>query len=773
MKKFILMLLIGFAFCSISSNAQNVNYRVIPLPQNIVDIDGVPFNLTKNVQIVYPVGNEKMKRNARFLASYLKEITGYDYQITSDRSGSNQIVLSLGLPSINLEAYKLKVTNKDVCIIGKTEAGVFYGIQTLRKSLPIKEKTNILLPQVEIDDSPRFSYRGMMLDVSRHFSTVDEVKTFIDILALHNINRFHWHLTDDQGWRIEIKKYPRLTSVGSKRDSTVIGHNSPRYDGKSYGGYYTQEQAREIVKYAGERYITVIPEIDMPGHMLGALAAYSELGCTGGPYKVWGQWGVAEDVLCAGNDKVLNFIDDVLGEIMNIFPSEYIHVGGDECPRTRWKNCPKCQAKIKELGLKADDRHSAEDKLESYIIGHAENYLNAHGRRMIGWDEILEGEVAPNATVMSWRGIAGGVEAARLKHDVIMTPNTSLYFDHYQTDDIHDEPLAIGGYLPVSQVYETEPVPTNLSDAEKLYIKGVQANLWTEYIPSFKQVEYMLMPRIAALSEVQWTEPVKKNYSDFLQRLPNICLLYEKNGYEYAKHVFGLNTTFHVNIPDQSLDVNVNTIDHADIHYTLDGSDPTLSSSIMKGAEMSLKQNCIFKAIVIRKSGKSKIFTQKVAFNKASLKPIFLYQPIYKGYYFQGAQTLVDGLCGDANYASGRWISFCDDDLDAVIDLTKPTEISEASVNVCVQKSDWVFDARGFSVEVSDDGFNYKQVGSELYPPMKSTDPDGCIAHKFSFKPLVTRYVRIKVLSEHSIPAWHIGAVGKPGFLFTDEIILN
>lgn len=525
-------------FVCMSAIAEDVDYHVIPLPQKITDIKGNPFVLSPRSVISYPAGNKKMKRNAFFLASYLKEVTGKKYKVRSGKRGD--IILCLGLPSSNAEAYQLQVTDKAIIIKGASEAGVFYGIQTLRKSLPLSNKTAILFPQVEINDMPQFAYRGMMLDVVRHFFSVEEVKKYIDILALHNINRFHIHLTDDQGWRIEIKKYPRLTKYGSHRDSTVIGHNSDKYDGKPYGGYYKQKQAKEIVKYAADRYITVIPEIDMPGHIMSALVSYPELGCTGGPYSVGCKWHITNNVLCAGNDKVLDFIDGVLGELIKIFPSEYIHVGGDECSRTMWKQCPKCQARIKQLGLKSDSLHSAEDRLESYLIDNAEKFLNSHGRRMIGWDEILDGDVAQNATVMSWRGMAGGIKAAKLGHDVIMSPDPLLYFDHYQTKDIKDEPLAIGGYLPVSMVYGENLVPEELTAQEKKHIIGIQANLWTEYIPTFSHAEYMVMPRIAALSEIQWTQNDKRDYNDFLKRLPHLCAIYDKEGYAYSKHVFDL-----------------------------------------------------------------------------------------------------------------------------------------------------------------------------------------------------------------------------------------
>lgn len=514
------------------------NYNVIPIPQEIKLTDNEKFTLSSNVRIVYPEGNEAMKRNALYLAEYLRKATGNDHETVTDADTHGNIVLQLHENNESPESYTLKVNSDCTVIDGASEAGVFYGIQTLRKSLPVATGSTPVLPRVEINDAPRFGYRGAHFDVSRHFFTVDEAKKFIDMMALHNMNRLHWHITDDQGWRIEIKKYPLLTKIGSKRKETVIGRNSGEYDGKPYGGFFTQQQAREIVDYAAKRYITVIPEIDLPGHMQAALAAYPHLGCTGGPYEVWTMWGVSEDVLCAGNDSVLTFIDDVLSEIIDIFPSEYIHIGGDECPKTRWETCPKCQAKIKELGIKSDEKHSKEEYLQSFIIRHGEKFLAEHGRKMIGWDEILEGGLAPNATVMSWRGEAGGIEAARQHHDVIMVPNTYFYFDYYQTDDTENEPLSIGGYVPVERVYSFEPTYSVLTSEEHKHILGVQANHWSEYICSFSHLQYMALPRWAALCEVQWSHPGKRDYENFKTRLPQLTGIYDSEGYNYAKHVF-------------------------------------------------------------------------------------------------------------------------------------------------------------------------------------------------------------------------------------------
>ena len=747
------------------------NYEVVPMPLEINTTQQASFLLKSGVTVYYPAGNEKMQRNAEFLASYVKAQTGIELQVQAGEGGKGGIVLQLGLANDNPEAYQLKVDASQVVISSPSEAGVFYGIQTLRKAVDVAEGSNVELPAVEIKDQPRFGYRGMMLDVGRHFFSIDEIKTYIDMMALHNINRFHWHLSEDQGWRIEIKKYPKLTEIGSMRKETVIGHNSGKYDGKPYGGFYTQEQAKEIVAYAAERYITVIPEIDLPGHMQAALAAYPELGCTGGPYEVWTQWGVSDNVLCAGNDQTIQFIKDVLAEIVEIFPSEYIHVGGDECPKVKWSTCPKCQARIKALGLKSDNKHTKEERLQSYVIHEAEEFLNSKGRKMIGWDETLEGGLAPNATVMSWRGEAGGIEAAKQHHDVVMTPNTYLYFDYYQSKDTETEPMAIGGYLPIERVYSYEPMPKSLSPEEQKYIVGVQANLWTEYIPDFKQVQYMVLPRMAALSESQWCAPEKKNYEAFLQRVSRLVNIYAKNGWNYATHIFDVMLDLKPNTETGTLDAVARTIDNAPIYYTLDGSEPTTASEKYTDV-IKIDKPCTLRTVAIRPSGSSKITKDEISFSKSSMKPITMLQPINKQYEFSGATVLVDGMTGNMNYKTGRWIAFYTNDLEAVIDLKEATEISSMTLHTCVEKGDWIFDTRGITVSVSDDNQTFKEVASEAYPAMKESDPNQIYTHELKFDPVKTRYVKVKALSEQKIPSWH-GGKGKPGFLFVDEIILN
>lgn len=758
-----------------STFAQRASFSVIPLPQDVTVNERENFYLNPATRICYEKGNKQMKRNAQFLAEYIQQTVGMELKIGTKASGQNVIALKTGLNNENKEAYQLTVDAKGLLIQGSSAAGVFYGIQTLRKSLPVMLKgkaTSVTIPYAQIKDAPRFAYRGTHLDVSRHFITTDSIYRFIDMLALHNINRFHWHLTDDQGWRIEIKKYPKLTKVGAYRPETVIGHNTGKYDGRPHQGFYSQKELREIVKYAAERNITIIPEIDMPGHMQAALAAYPELGCTGGPYEIWTKWGISDDVLCVGNDKTLKFIDDVLDEVADIFPSEYIHVGGDECPKVRWKDCPKCQARIRANHLEAQGKHSAEERLQSYLINHAEKHLNQLGRQMIGWDETLEGGLAPNATVMSWRGEGGGIEAARQHHKVIMTPNTYLYFDYYQTKDIQNEPEAIGGYLPIQTVYNYEPMPSRLSADEQKYIIGVQANIWTEYMPTFRQVEYMALPRLAALSEVQWSQPEDKSYAYFTHRIHHMIDHYRLNNYNFAKHIFDVSSNITSDFDKHAISIDLTTIDAADIHYTLDGTTPTVNSPLYKD-RLDIRQACTFKAAAFRGNERSNVMEETFTFNKATVCPIQMLQPINGQYAYNGAMTLVDGLQGfDTNFKTGRWIGFYRNDMEAVIDLRNTTTISEVGFNTCVEKGAWIFDTRGVEISVSQDGKDFVSVFKEDYPSMTEANPNQICHHRYEFAPTSARFVKVKALSERQIPQWH-GGKGNPGFLFVDEIIVK
>lgn len=526
-----ILLTVSFCMFLLQAGAAEADYNVIPQPQQVTLTKGKPFNLSPNSQIICPSTDELMLKNAQFLSDYIKETTGLLLTINKNPKPKVPSIFLVIDPKIQGdEAYKINVTPQKVVISGRTSAGVFYGIQTLRKSLPILRPTEhepVLLPSVSIADAPRFPYRGMMLDCSRHFFPISFVKRFIDLIALHNMNVFHWHLTDDQGWRIEIKKYPKLTEIGSKRSGTIMGHNSDVDDGQPYGGFYTQQEAKDIVEYARQRHITVIPEIDMPGHMKAALAAYPELGCTGGPYEVGHAWGVYKDVLCLGNEQVYKFVQDIIDEMAAIFPSKYIHIGGDETPTVRWKECPKCQ-KL------AAEQHLSANKLQAYFTNRIEKYINSKQREIIGWDEILDGEINPSATIMSWRGIEPGERGAKLGHDVIMTPTSHCYFDYKQNENEDTEPEGQHQLITVEKVYSLDPAPTNMPAENRKHILGTQGNLWSEYIAYPNRAEYAVLPRMAALSEVQWAQPEKKDFSNFKVRADHMAKIYDLYKYIYA-----------------------------------------------------------------------------------------------------------------------------------------------------------------------------------------------------------------------------------------------
>ena len=744
------------------------DYQVIPMPVSVENEEGLPFHLNDKVSILYDSSNEKMARNAAFLISYVKEQTGIELVdgYVVDEKGC--IKLSLGLDNNNPEAYELKVDENEIEIKGASEAGVFYGIQTLRKSLPVIKTGKVFLPQVEVKDEPRFAYRGMHFDVCRHFFTTDEVKTYIDMLAIHNINRLHWHLTEDQGWRIEIKKYPNLTKIGSMRAQTVIGKTN-EYDGIPHGGFYTQDEIRDIVKYAAERYITIIPEIDMPGHMQAALASYPELGCTGGPYKVRERWGISKDVLCAGNPATLEFAKDILTEVMELFPSDYIHVGGDECTKDEWIKCPKCQAVIEKEGFKDDKHHTKEQRLQSWWMSEIEKFINANGRRMIGWDEILEGGCAENATVMVWRDIKEGVKAMNLGHDIIMTPCSHLYFDYYQSQDL-DEPLCIGGYSSVNHVYNYEPFPDGIDKNLYKHVLGVQANLWTEYVPDFKKVQYMVLPRMDALCEVQWTMPENKDFHSFATRLPKMISIYERLDWHYATHVFDIQASQVSNPETGNIEVTLNTMGESAIYYTLDGSEPSAKSPLYTGP-VEIQDCCQMKAIAVHPTRDSKIFTMDITTNKL-VKDIKLLTAPNERYKFDGASVLANGLAGHGNYRSGEWLGYVGNNLEAIVELKKETEISEVSFNTWVETGDWVFDARGFKVELSLDAESFTTVFDEEYAAMTEGKSLTIMNHKAKFDPVTAKYVKVTIKPEDCIPDFHIGR-GKHAFIFVDEIFVK
>ena len=534
MRKIFLAVII--ALFSIGMHGQiKSDLNLVPVPAKM-KINPGQFIIRSNTTIVLSSDNPEMRNAVTVFNNLLNRAAGFRLQITVSPASSNAIVCKINPALSNAEAYKLSVQKELIVVEAKTPKGIFYGMQTLRQLLPFQIERPFLsntawtVPCIEIEDEPRFGYRGLMLDVCRHFMPKEFVFKFIDMLAYHKMNTLHWHLTEDQGWRIEIKKYPRLTQIGAFRNRTLEGrYTTPekrKWDNTRYGGFYTQEEIKEVVEYAQRRFITVIPEIEMPGHAIAALASYPELSCTGGPFEVEGLWGVFNDIFCP-KEETFTFLENVLSEVIDLFPSEYIHIGGDEAPKIRWKNCAHCQDLMKREGLK--DEH----ELQSYFIKRIEKFIESKGKRIIGWDEILEGGLAPNATVMSWQGEAGGIEAAKQNHDVIMAPNSYFYLDYYQADP-KTQPLSIGGFVPLWKVYSYNPMPSSLTPAEAKHILGVQGNIWTEYISDTAHVEYMAFPRGAAVAEIGWSPESKRNYPDFKQRVIQQFKRYDGIGWNYC-----------------------------------------------------------------------------------------------------------------------------------------------------------------------------------------------------------------------------------------------
>jgi len=526
-----------FALFSFSEAITRPTVKIVPQPAILKNLGGT-FKLNAGTKILLNNESEEMKNIASFLSGHLEKFYGIENKKTGYSLSATRKSIFIRLdPSLKTgkEGYHLHVTPKGIVLEAAQPNGLFYGIQTIIQLMPAAKQqlTEVILPAVEIKDTPRLVWRGLHLDVGRHFMPKEFVMKYIDYMAMHKFNTFHWHLTEDQGWRIEIKKYPKLTEIGSVRKETLVGiwPKSKEYDGTPHGGFYTQEEVKEIVAYATKRYITVVPEIEMPGHALAALAAYPKYGCTGGPYEVGTHWGVYDDVFCAGNESAFTFLQDVMDEVLPLFPGEYFHMGGDECPKTRWKKCPLCQKRMTDNGLKT------EHELQSYFVRRIEKYLNQKGKKMIGWEEILEGGLAPNAVVMSWRNDKIGIAAAKLQHYVVMTPWDYCYLLLYQGDP-KTEPLALGGNLPLEKAYGYEPIPAELNETEAKFILGAQGSVWTEYMETPEMVEYMVYPRAAALAEVFWSPKESKDFAGFKDRMRSQIIRYDAYGMHYCKTGF-------------------------------------------------------------------------------------------------------------------------------------------------------------------------------------------------------------------------------------------
>ena len=774
MKKLLLTLAAGIVLCSCGSHDPQI--AIVPYPNHLETGRGT-YRVTDRPVTCDSRTDERTQRAVVGFAARLATVTGGTNPVTvADEVPASGIrfVTDESLPA---EGYELNVDGEGIEVRASQFPGFLYALQSLEQLLPAAvygtepaPDAAWEVPCVKIADAPRFAYRGMHLDVARHFFSVDEVKRYIDVMAIHKLNTLHWHLTDDQGWRIEIKRYPELTAVGSIRKATVVRKEWGTYDDTPYGGFYTQDEIRDVVEYAADRGVTVIPEIDLPGHMLAALTAYPELGCTGGPYEVWGRWGVADDVLCPGREKTFEFLEGVLTEVMELFPSEYIHIGGDECPKVRWEKCPRCQAKIRQLGLKDDGEHTAEHYLQSYVTDRIGKFLAQHGRRIIGWDEILEGRAPSDAVVMSWRGSEGGIAAAKLGHDVIMTPNSHFYFDYYQSLDTDAEPFGIGGYIPMEQVYSYDPAFPELTPEQQKHILGVQANLWTEYVLSDEHLEYMLLPRLAALSEVQWCQPETKDWNRFIGSF-RMDEIYSQMGYEFAKHIFGVTASYAVDPEKGGVVMTLTTQGGAPIRYTLDGSDPTASSPLYK-APVTIGESCTFKAAALREGMQTPVYTRKFDFNKATGRRIALNAAPTLKYTYGGASLLVDGYRGGPVYSNGAWIGFLNEPLDVTIDMQGAKPYSAVTVESLVEKGEWVFPPSSVGVYLSDDGREFTEAALMSVPQETAGSPDGVKPFKVLFPETSARYLRVVARTVDPIPAWH-GAAGQKAHMFVDEIIVE
>ena len=774
--KFISLLATAIIAATACCNSNQKQITVVPYPNSVnvkcgqFDAKGADFNIAEGLD---PKSETAICR----FAQQFSLVTGAESKAGKGAGkGGFTFMLDEDLPA---EAYYINVSRNGVTVNASGLNGFNYAIQTLKQMLPVEifgtteaADKDWSIQCCEIHDAPRFSYRGMHMDVSRHFFDMDAVKRYLDIMEVHKLNTLHWHLTDDQGWRVEIKKYPKLTEVGSIRKKTIIGHifKSKEYDHTPYGEgmWYSQDQIREIIEYAAAKGITIIPEIDLPGHMLAALAAYPELGCKGRSYDVWGDWGISDDVLCVGKEKTMLFLEDVLSEICDLFPSEYIHIGGDECPKVRWETCTRCQAKIRELGLKDDEKYQAEHYLQGYVMSRMEKFINSKGKRIIGWDEILEGEVAPNATIMSWRGVAGGLQAVRMGHDAIMTPNTFYYLDYYQSLDKENEPLAIGGYLPIEKCYSYEPFTSDMTETEKAHILGVQANLWTEYIATEDHLQYMLLPRMTALSEVQWCQPENKSWERFKDSADEFCAIYDIMGYNYGKHIFEVKADVRVNKEKGCVEVILESQGETPVRYTLDGSDPDKSSKVYK-APIEIRESCTLKA---RTDKSEKVFEKSFCAHKAMGRPVENLTETHPSYTFSCPDLLTDGITGVGPYNSGDYAGWYNKPFEAVIDMGKQT-YSSVTLSTFVFKYDYIFNPLDLVIYTSENGEDFAEIARTEFPVEgKIDDGNGCQKFSITFSETSAKYLKVTGNTIKALPEWHSGK-GRPGFVFVDEIIVD
>ncbi len=766
-KAFILFVIMTL---SLGIFAQTAN--IIPQPVSVFKKEGV-FKITEQTQILFRVSNDQEKDFESLAADILKEATNKNLKFTSlDTSKEGNILIQLNNPldtKIGNEGYTLSIKSDRVFLNANTTAGLFYGMQSIWQLLTANDGTT--LPCMDIIDYPRFGWRGLHLDVSRHFMPVEFIYKYIDYIAMHKMNVFHWHLVDDQGWRIEIKKYPKLTEVGAWRadreDRDWVSRREPVKESEpKYGGFYSQEDVKAIVAYATKKHVTVIPEIEMPAHVMSALAAYPELSCTGEykPVPPGSVWPITH-IFCAGKEETFNFLEDVLTEVMALFPSTYIHIGGDEATKTEWEKCELCQKRIKDEGLK--DEH----ELQAYFIKRIEKFLNKNGRKLIGWDEILEGGLNPSATIMSWRGSDPGTRAAKAGHDVVMSPTSYCYFDYYQGDPAL-EPKAFGGNITLKKVYNYEPVPEELNDEEAQHIIGAQANIWTEYMPNGRHVEYMIMPRMSALSEVLWSPKDSKDWGSFSKRMDTQYRRFDKLGINYANSAFQVSAQPELDPESKTIKISLNTEAwQPEIYYTTDGSEPNASSKKYT-KPFSITKSGTVKAVVI-KNGKPK--TQPLSsdfhIHKAIACTVDQKYPNSKNYESTGEFALVNGIKGTKNHADGNWKGFEVNDFVGTIDLGETKSFSAVKAGVLQNTGAWIFYPTQMLVEVSSDGNTFKKLGSAKNK-VSPNNAERQIQELVIKKKANARYLRVTLKNLGECPKGHAGE-GDPTWLFVDEIIVE
>lgn len=739
------------------------------------------FTFTPSTRVTIVSTSHETPFPVEYFARQLRGVAGFPLKVSINArvpEGAGIVFEYVRDKELGEEGYTLEVTGENVHVRAKADAGHFYAVQTLLQLLPeavfgTKPVHGVRwsIPCLMVQDKPRFTWRGVHLDVSRHFFPKEFIKTLIDMLAMHKMNTFHWHLTDDQGWRIEIKKYPRLTRVGAWRaDRKGIHWNlcePQRPEEKAtYGGFYTQEEIREIVRYAQQRNITIVPEIEMPAHTTAALAAYPQFSCTGGPFQVTtgALWPIT-DIFCAGNDSTFRFLQDVLTEVMDLFPGKYIHIGGDEADKTNWKKCPRCQARMKQEGL-AD-----ENELQSYFIKRIEKIVLSKHRRLIGWDEILDGGLAPEATVMSWRGMEGGLAAARMGHDVVMTPGSHCYFNSYQGRP-EFEPPAGGGYLTVRKVYLFEPVPDGLTTDQDAHILGGQACLWTEYVTDPSHAEYMLLPRLAAMAEVLWSPKRRRDEENFVSRIESQLHRYRAAEYNFARSVYFVSMFSVLDTVRRQVRVSLaNESGGTPIRYTLDGSAPTANSPEYTGpfvAERSLE----IKAVSVRNGELlSSPTTHHIVFHKALARPVSVKFP-YQKYTGGGDFALTNGMLGAKANDDGNWQGYEQIDLDATVDLGAVTAVSKVTTRFLVDHHSWIFGPTAVQYQASEDGKTFTSVGNFEFPVPGAVQEVSILELSQPVPAVKARYVRVFARNLGVCPPWHLGRGGK-AWLFVDEIVVE